>query len=549
MTGESASQGDRLSLENEALRSEVAALRAERGRLEIRNRALFENARDAILLMRGDRFLDCNAVAQTVFGCARDRILAATPLAFSPELQPDGQPSAREAPRHIERALAGDPHTFEWEHCRWDRTPFTAEVTLSRLELDGETLVQAIVRDVTVRKQIEEALRASERHLSLVLNNVSDVIFSIAVEPGGYRFAWVNRRFLEVTGLQERQIVGVLARDVIPPPAHALVFGKYDEAIRTGRPARWEEESVYPGGKKVGVVTVAPVVDAHGTCTQLVGMVHDITERKDAEEKIGKLNEDLLREAQVLEERVRVRTAQLAERNQELKDFAYTVSHDLKAPLRGIAGYANELDRKHRTGLSDRATFCVRQIITATTHLDQLIEDLLQYSRLDSETPSVGEVDLRELVGLILRDRELLIKELHAEVTLDLPGAAKLRSWERGLAQILSNLIDNALKYSRRSSPPRVHVAAAPTAEGWRLTVRDNGIGFDMKYHDRIFRLFNRLVRMEEFEGTGAGLAIAKKVLDKQKGRIWAESQPGQGATFFVELPTPQDAQQERTSS
>jgi light-regulated signal transduction histidine kinase (bacteriophytochrome) len=278
-------------------------------------------------------------------------------------------------------------------------------------------------------------------------------------------------------------------------------------------------------------------------------MVHDITERKDAEEKIGKLNEDLLREAQVLEERVRVRTAQLAERNQELKDFAYTVSHDLKAPLRGIAGYANELDRKHRAGLSDRATFCVRQIITATTHLDQLIEDLLQYSRLDSETPSVGEVDLRELVGLILRDRELLIKELHAEVTLDLPGAARLRSWERGLAQILSNLIDNALKYSRRSSPPRVHVAAAPTAEGWRLTVRDNGIGFDMKYHDRIFRLFNRLVRMEEFEGTGAGLAIAKKVLDKQKGRIWAESQPGQGATFFVELPTPQDAQQERTSS
>lgn len=548
MNGESAGERERLRLENEALRGEVAALRAERGRLEVKCRALFENARDAILIMRGDRFLDCNALAQAVFGCPRDRLLSATPQDLSPALQPGGQPSDGEARRHIARALAEGAVTFEWEHCRADRTPFTAEVTLSRLELDGETLLQSIVRDVTVRKQIEAALRESERHLSLVLNNVSDVIFSIAVEPAGFRFAWVNRRFLEVTGLRETQIVGVLARDVIPPPAHALVFGKYEEAIRTGRPARWEEESVYPGGKKVGVVTVVPVLDAHGSCSQLVGMVHDITERKAAEEEIGKLNEDLRREAEVLEERVRDRTAQLAERNQELKDFAYTVSHDLKAPLRGIAGYANELDRKHRTGLSDRATFCVGQIITATTHLDQLIEDLLQYSRLDSETPSVTDVELRDLVGLILRDRELLVRELHAEVTVDLPAAARLRTWERGLAQILSNLIDNALKYSRRSSPPRVHVAAAPVAGGWRFSVRDNGIGFDLKYHDRIFRLFNRLVRMEEYEGTGAGLAIAKKVVDKEKGRIWAESQPGQGATFFVELPTPQDDPPERTS-
>ncbi len=516
---------------------------------EVKYRTLFENARDAILVLRGDRIVDCNVVAETLFGCVRERMLGTTPQAFSPELQPDGQHSREKALQQIERALAEGAQTFEWEHCREDRTPFTAEVTLSRLELGGDTLLQAIVRDVTVRKQIEEALRASERQLSLVLNNVSDIIFAIAVDPGGFRFSWVNRRFLEVTGLQERQIVGALAHDVIPPPAHALVFGKYEEAIRTGRPVHWEEESVYPGGKKVGAVTVVPVHDAHGTCLQLVGMVHDITERKAAEEKIGKLNEELLREAEVLEERVRVRTAQLAERNQELKDFAYTVSHDLKAPLRGIAGYANELDRKHRAGLGDRAVFCVQQIISAATHLDQLIEDLLQYSRLDSETPSLTEVDLRALVGIILRDRELLVKDLHAEVILDIPDGAELRTWERGLAQVLSNLIDNAIKYSRKSSPPRVRIAAAPIAGGWRLTVGDNGIGFDMKYHDRIFRLFNRLVRMEEYEGTGAGLAIAKKVLDKEKGRIWAESMPGQGATFFVEIPTPQDSQQEKTPS
>ena len=405
-----------------------------------------------------------------------------------------------------------------------------------------------IVRDVTERKQMERALRGSERQLSLVLNNVSDVIFSVAVEPGGvFRFSWVNRRFLEVTGLQESQIVGVLAKDVIPPPAHPLVFGKYAEAIRTGQPARWEEVSEYPGGRKVGVVTVAPVYDAQGVCTQLVGMVHDVTERKDAEEQIRKLNEDLRRDAEVLEERVRTRTAQLAERNQELKDFAYTVSHDLKAPLRGIAGYANELDRKHRAGLGERASFCLRQILTATSHLDRLIEDLLSYSRLDAETPSVTDVDVRALVGAILRDRELLVDELHAEVTVDVPPG-KLRTWERGLVSVLTNLVDNALKYSRKSTPPRVRISAEVLDAAWRVEVADNGIGFDMKYHDRIFKLFNRLVRMEDFEGTGAGLAIAKKVLDKQHGRIWAESEPGRGATFFVEIPTRHDPPREKAS-
>lgn len=236
-----------------------------------------------------------------------------------------------------------------------------------------------------------------------------------------------------------------------------------------------------------------------------------------------------------LEQRVAERTAALAAKNEELKGFAYTVSHDLKAPLRGISGYAQELERRHREGLSERALFCIAQIRVASKNLEQLIEDLLTYSRLEAELPTLTEVQLPELVQSILRDRSHTLAELGVEVSVEVPPLTLL-TWQRGLHQVLSNLIDNALKYSRHAKPPRLSITAQALAKGWRISVADNGIGFDMKYHDRIFGLFNRLVRASEFEGTGAGLAIVKKLIDKLGGSIHAQSTPGAGATFYIEL-------------
>jgi signal transduction histidine kinase len=208
----------------------------------------------------------------------------------------------------------------------------------------------------------------------------------------------------------------------------------------------------------------------------------------------------------------------LRARNEELKDFAHTVAHDLKAPLRGIAGYAQELERKHKAGLGERALFCLGQILTASTSLDRLIEDLLRFARLDAEAPSLTDVDLQGLIAAILNERSATIVEYQAEVTLHLP-------------------FDNALKYSRKTIPPRIGIRAEEAGSGWRFTVSDNGIGFDMAHHDRIYGLFTRLVRPDEFEGTGAGLAIVKKIVEKLGGSIRAESSPGQGAVFLVELP------------
>ncbi len=287
----------------------------------------------------------------------------------------------------------------------------------------------------------------------------------------------------------------------------------------------------------------SPLDEIRTQNAELLGALSQLRQR---EEELTRLNQELTEtnaSMVTLNANLKKNTEQLQQsekmlraRNAELKDFAHTISHDLKAPLRGIAGYASELTRKHRDGLDERALFCVGQILSVTHNLDGLIEDLLRYSRLDADLPVPTVVNLRSLVETILQDRNLVINELHVHVSLDVPSAT-LEIWERGLIQVMTNLIDNAIKYSSKSATPRLVIRAEQTGEAWQLSVSDNGIGFDMRYHDRIFGLFNRLVRVDEYEGTGAGLAIVKKVLDKQGGRIWAESAPGQGATFFVELP------------
>jgi PAS domain S-box-containing protein len=296
-------------------------------------------------------------------------------------------------------------------------------------------------------------------------------------------------------------------------------------ALLTGTPFEFEERIVRPDGSVRTLHSQGTwIVDTVGRPEKLLGICQDITEHKKSQE----LEREIAQRKQI--ERL------LRARNEELKAFAYTVSHDLKAPLRGIAGYAAELDRRHRAGLSERALHCLKQILTGANNLDRLIEDLLHYARLDAETPSATSVNLAQMVDAILRDRQATIAAHNAVVTVSL-DVTGVHMWERGLFQVLTNLIDNALKYSRQSQPPSIRISSRDVAGACRLEIADNGIGFDMKYHDRIFGLFDRLVRQEDFEGTGAGLAIVKKVVDKMGGRTWAESAPGAGATFCVEWP------------
>ena len=244
----------------------------------------------------------------------------------------------------------------------------------------------------------------------------------------------------------------------------------------------------------------------------------------------------LQKHAAELEQRVAERTAQLELKSQELEAFAYSVSHDLKAPLRGIDGYSNLLQKSYHDRIDEEGQFFLTSIRQATRNMHQLIDDLLAYSRLESREMSFREIDHGKIIDNLLAEFSSQIEVNGVTVSLRLP-CDSIYTDPGGLTQILRNLIDNALKFTVGVPEPRIEIGGNLEEHTCVIWLRDNGVGFDMKVHERIFEIFQRLHRAEDFPGTGIGLAIVAKAMQRMNGRVWAESEPGQGATFYLEFP------------
>jgi sensor domain CHASE-containing protein len=244
----------------------------------------------------------------------------------------------------------------------------------------------------------------------------------------------------------------------------------------------------------------------------------------------------LVRANEDLEARVAARTAELAAINKELETFTYSVSHDLKAPLRGIDGYSRLLLEDHGDRLDDEGRLFLHNVRLGVTQMGQLIEDLLAYSRMERRELHGLALDLEPMMERLINEFHDDIQTSGAHLELDL-GGLSVHADPDGLMLVLRNLLDNALKFHRPGEPPVIRIRAQAVDAVVRLSLQDQGIGFDMRFHDRMFEIFQRLQRAEDFPGTGVGLAMVRKAMLRLGGRIYAESQPGQGATFHLELP------------
>jgi PAS domain S-box-containing protein len=320
------------------------------------------------------------------------------------------------------------------------------------------------------------------------------------------------------------------------------VMRAHAAAVKGGDEYRNEFRVVWPDGTIRHVASRGRVYrDAQGLAVRMAGAAWDITDRKRAELEILTLNEEL-------EERVQARTAELAATNQELEAFTYSVSHDLRAPLRHISGFSKILAEEYGAGLDPAALRYLERIQTGTRQMGLLVDDLLNLAHVGRQELRRQATGLNSLVDEVLADLKPEAGERQIEWQV---GRLPFADCDPALMkQVLVNLLSNAIKFTRPREKAVISVASAATDGETVITVRDNGVGFSMKYADKLFGVFQRLHRPEDFEGTGIGLATVQRILHKHGGRVWAEAELDKGATFYFTLePTNQKPSQDKLST
>lgn len=298
------------------------------------------------------------------------------------------------------------------------------------------------------------------------------------------------------------------------------------KAAASNRPCVEELRYVHPatGHRQLSI----RAVQAKPGSTTWHALIEDITDQGQADHSARHLNA-------TLERRVAERTNELLAKTRQLEAFTYSVSHDLKAPLRGIDGYSRLLVEQYGGLLDAEGQLFIENIRQSAKQMTQLIEDLMTYSRLERAEIRNGPVDLALVIeGVLDERRHTLSGDVEVKVEL---GCQRAWGETQAVKLALRNLIDNALKFSAQQAQRRITIGSIEQQGRCRLWVRDNGPGFDMRYHDRIFEIFQRLHRIDEVPGTGVGLAIVRKAMERMGGRTWAESQPGEGACFYLEMP------------
>ncbi|MBC8171760.1 MAG: PAS domain S-box protein [Anaerolineae bacterium] len=389
-------------------------------------------------------------------------------------------------------------------------------------------LVVNVLQDITAQKQAEQErlrllllIEQQRRRLQNIFDNMPGIVWEAKFKPGELipEIVFVSNYSEEMLGYPADNWLqdGNLWRKILHPEDAQHMIDQITAIFNSGKPGILEFRFIARDGRIVYVEAPMTFIknDANesiGTCSVFM----DVTERKEAEAVLARSAIELKRS------------------NEELKQFAYVASHDLQEPLRMVASYLQLIEKRYSAMLDDEGREFIGYAVDGATRMKALINDLLAFSRVETSEQELKEVNAQEIFTAACQRLETTIQETEAVITCDeLPT---IKGDEALLVQLLQNLLDNSLKY-HSDQPPKIHVGLKREDKTWLFAVQDNGIGIDEQYLERIFIIFQRLHQRSKYPGTGMGLAICKKVVERHGGRIWAESKVGQGATFYFTIP------------
>ena len=484
---------------------------------EARYRGLLEAAPDAMVVVnQAGEIVLLNLQAEKQFGYYRDELLGQQikniiPDGFAERLISDGTRTAAEA--LIQQIGTG----IELSGRRKDGSEFPIEIMLSPLENAEGILITAAIRDISVRKAAEEHLAQMEGRYRGLLEAAPDAM--VVVNHAG-EIVLLNLQAEKQFGYYRDELVGQQVRNIIPEGfAERLIT----DGTRSAAEALAQQIGTgieLSGRRKDGSefpieIMLSPLENAEGVL--VTAAIRDISVRKKSEEHLVKTAEELKRS------------------NDQLEQFAYVASHDLQEPLRMVASYTQLLAKRYQGQLDSDADEFIAYAVDGCNRMQGLIRDLLAYSRSGTNGKALRMISGEKALKEAIENLRATIEESGAVVTHD--SLPTIMSDDTQLVQVLQNLVGNAIKY-RSAAIPLVHVSATKNGgKEWIFSVRDNGLGIAPQYFERIFILFQRLHGRQEFNGTGIGLAICKKVVERLGGRIWVESQPEKGSTFYFSLP------------
>jgi PAS domain S-box-containing protein len=493
--------------------------------------AIIDSAEDAIISKNLDGIImSWNAAAERIFGYRAEEVVGRSIyLLIPPELMD-------EEAVILARLKQGERiEHYETVRLRKDSSRIDVSLTNSPIKNGNGEIIGAskIARDITDRKRKAQELRESEERFRTLADNIAQ--FAWMADEQGSVF-WFNQRWFDYTGTTFDEMRGWGWQKVHHPDHVDRVMKKIRHSFETGE--CWED--TFPLRGKDGsyrwfLSRAVPIRDPHGRVVRWLGTNTDITEQRETEQALHEAHEELGRRAADLEKAVAERTMHLEQTIAELEGVSYSLSHDMRAPLRTIHSFAEIVLAEAGDRLGPNEKELLQRSISAANRLDRLIRDVLVYSRVSRERIELSTINVEELLRQIMQERPEF-QEPNAEIRIESP-LARVRGHEAYLTQCITNLLDNAVKFVPPGRKPQVRIWSEKVQSEVRLWFEDNGIGIAPDAQERVFGIFQRIHGEKEYSGTGIGLAIVRKAAQRMGGSVGVESKPGEGSRFWLSLP------------